>query len=213
MKITSKPPIQFGAVKVGQRVKIETPDGLRVGATFIGHGRFSNVFAIGKQVIIYSHYGDLSKEILAMCRTWSNNPHLPEMKKLGSITGQQKWDIGVYLSRRYNAPLLSRHVKPSVWAEIKSLRASRMKAANGNSPLAYFVNSSTVQKAEITVQLRDALSTIVDTAANYGDNRYLFDDFQARNLATDNYGRLILLDTLFNLEVMHNDMLARTKRE
>lgn len=200
---------KFGAHKKGDRVKIFV-DNRWKWATYIGSGMFSHVFRYGKtDVFIYSMYNDPCKEILAF-RQDCNNPHIPKMEKVAYIDGPelQNWDIGVYKSKLYRTPLLTRH--GPAYTQMLVLDAcslsARKDADNIRRVLPEYVrimNQSFVNYAtgpnftkELPVDLREAIEDIGSLLDNYKTVR--FGDIHKRNLATDGRGRLILMDIIFD---------------
>jgi hypothetical protein len=60
--------------------------------------------------------------------------------------------------------------------------------------------------------LKEALREVADESRNWSNN-FLFDSFARANLATDGRGTLILLDPIFNAEILFEDMKARKKKQ
>lgn len=211
-------PRQFGARRKGDVRDITVCRKVKRNAVFLGAGRFTNAFLHGRDVYLFTHYGDYSKEILWQCNERPRNPHIPVMERIDVLDGPKyaDWDIYVYRSRYYEMPLSANTGR--AWQDYKALRLVREKAhwlepdkrvidTDRCRNINYYVSDN----AKITAKALEALKELADGCANYGDN-YLFDDFRARNLGTDERGRLVFVDPVFNAEIVNKDILARQNR-
>ena len=215
MKLPHKAPRQFGAMRKGQSVVIDL-DHRRRPAIFLGAGRFTNAFLINRSdVILFSHFGDCSKEIIQACNHRRQNKHIPKMEKIDVISGPRNadWDVHIYKSRFYNpvegGSAASEMAKAITQARIKASNANRGGLQMLNTGRCYEVNCFVASNAQVPAPLRDALQELADTATNW--ENYLFDDFKPHNCGQDLSGRLILLDPLFSAQLIEDDWQARTK--
>lgn len=127
------------------------------------------------------------------------NPHIPKVEKLGYTH-----DKTVYVMPLYKSPL-RKGDDPKGWKDYLAVKKCLDTAIRslGHKASGYDINFATLEcarEAGVRQSVADALETLVDTAANYGD-AYQF-EFSPRNLATDARGNLVLLDVLFDKEAL-----------
>ena len=143
-----------------------------------------------------------------------DNPHLPQVEKVGETPGQS-----VYAMPLYRAPLRKAD-SPSGWTEYLTLKACHDEVYEGWNPhrktgkRGYQINEETyvcAANAGVSASTLEALRILIDTAANYGDEVVF--EFAPRNLATDDSGTLVLLDPLFDREKLLAKRAAQQKAQ
>ena len=151
--------------------------------------------------------GDWSKAALSDIYDGDDtNVHIPKVQRVGYTA-----DKTVYEMPLYNAPLRKGN-SPKAWEQYKVLKkcwdqgrqqlVQRLGYIKASSPYnGHKIMDSVVECAERNPEmpdsLLDALREIKGTIQNYG-SEYSF-EFSPRNLATDDDGNLILLDTTYSL--------------
>ncbi len=134
------------------------------------------------------------------------NVHIPKVQRVGYTANKTVYEMPLY-----NSPLRKGN-SPKAWEQYKVLKKcwdqgqqqlrERLGFYEANNPYnGYKIMDSVVECAErnpeMPESLLDALREIKGTIANYG-SEYSF-EFSPRNLATDDDGNLILLDTTYSL--------------
>jgi hypothetical protein len=204
MQIPKSAPKLFGAIRVNDAVTITLPGGKKKLGRFLGRGRFSNVFDIGPSVIIYTHHGDLSKDILSHCDLGEPNPHIPPMEYLGQVFNGT---IDVYKSKWYITPVTKAIAGPLTWGYMKELHRIHDEAAGVftgdliKKDQCIDFNYYIAEHARVPDKLKEALICLTESAQDWG-KYYLFDDFRPRNLGLDRKNNLVLLDAMFDAELM-----------
>ena len=174
----------------------------------IGKGAFSVAMASldvnprtgERDVFLFSDDDTSDKELLSMAHDADErNPHIPKVEKLGYTH-----DKTVYVMPLYKSPL-RKGDDPKGWKDYLAVKKCLDTAIRslGHEASGYDINFATLEcarEAGVRQSVADALETLVDTAANYGD-AYQF-EFSPRNLATDARGNLVLLDVLFDKEAL-----------
>lgn len=183
----------------------------------LGKGTFTEAF-IGEDGHAWlltstkGHHVDYAKEILAMLHHVSN-PHIPKMENYGdAFDPKNRSHVNVYRSKIYNAPL-SKQDAPIAWAQYQLISKcykewnAKMASSYGWGKRAmsgYEQNLGIVECYAATPGhdsvVLEALNDLMDMAMNYGAH-YTF-EFSPRNLASDENGRLVFLDVLFNMEAL-----------
>jgi len=151
--------------------------------------------------------GDQSKAALSDIYDGDDtNVHIPKVQRVGYTANKTVYEMPLY-----NAPLRKDN-SPKAWEQYKVLKKcwdqgrqqlrERLGFYEANNPYnGYKIMDSVVECAErnpeMPESLLDALREIKGTIANYG-SEYSF-EFSPRNLATDDDGNLILLDTTYSL--------------
>ncbi len=151
--------------------------------------------------------GDQSKAALSDIYDGDDtNVHIPKVQRVGYTANKTVYEMPLY-----NAPLRKGN-SPKAWEQYKVLKkcwdqgrhqlGKRLGFYEVNNPYnGYKIMDSVVECAErnpeMPESLLDALQEIKVTIANYG-SEYSF-EFSPRNLATDDDGNLILLDTTYSL--------------
>lgn len=216
--IPGRPPRQFGARRKGDVRDIIVSHKVKRNAVFLGSGRFTNAFLHGRDVYLFTHYGDFSKEILWHCNEGKRNPHVPVIERIDVLDGPRgtEWDVYVYRSVLYEMPLKATSGK--AWSEHRELARVRDEAQWRESGKRFIdtdrchnINYYVCENAKVSESTREALAEIADRARDYGDN-YLFDDFRPRNLGLDKRGRLVFVDPVFDAEIINADAMERRRR-
>lgn len=217
MKIPERAPVQFNARRVGQACMI--PVGNReISAIFLGRGRFTNAFldVIKEDVYLWTHYGDLSKEIISHCNTLKHIPKVERIEAYRQVFDKAEHLVRVYRTRYYDKLTAKYHPQAYYWA--KQIRKARFEAAIKHGDIrstefsnrdCYLENQFVVDRIRGTVpeSLVLALQEINDVSAHY--DGYLFDDFNPRNCGIGRNGELIFLDALFSAKIVRDDIIIR----
>lgn len=190
------------------------PDGQQRRLKSIGKGTFARAYLDEATQLVYllvrQDFPDYGKEILAhFTAEGIVNPHLPPTEDLGFVLERGR-EYRLYRMLRYDKLTAKSSV---AWQQAKVLQKCRddaYKAArslHGYAVLQHYgyeVMDEVVQcvaaATKIPQSLLDAVGILCDAAANYGAD-YIF-EFQRQNLAVDQHGTLILLDTLFGMETL-----------
>ena len=188
---------------------LHTPEGA-IPVKQIGKGTFSTAYLTSEaspRVLIVTKEESLDKEMLADAyESAPRNPHLPKVERFGSMTdGRTVWAMPLY-----KAPLRKAD-DPKGWAEYLALKTC--KEASWRSNQTGYDNNWTTYQCAVGARLRpamlEALEILMSTAANYS-NEFTF-EFSPRNLATDAKGNLVLLDMLFDRDVLRRLRAQRAK--
>lgn len=223
MNIPFKPPSLFGEKRKGGEVELSLPlpFDYSVKGTFLGSGRFTSAFAVGKQVYLYVFYDDDSKEILCEARAAHGpDPYLPKIERLG-LYPQAQHDIRVYKETKYIMPLIRPMGKPSkAWEQAQILE----KAWNKVAKLAAGVdlikhrmckkyNMQIILQAQnlgADPKLITTLAHLKQTGQRFGRG-FIF-ELRKGNMAINDKGHLILVDPLLNAEALRADTIRRMIR-
>ena len=164
--------------------------------------------------------GDYSKRQLAeMNRDGEHSPYIPRLVDLGC----DAQGFCFYRMPYYNAPLRKKNSEKA-WKQYQMIRkvwdtAQRelQKRLNrddyGALHTGYMVMADVIEGVEEaggSEGLVRALSLLNDQAVDYGSD-YTF-EFSPRNLATNDSGQLILLDTIFSLEANRRRQIAERRK-
>lgn len=182
----------------------------------IGAGQFAEVYITPDYAYIVAamkHEDTPDKEILVHAHEDApDNPHLPAIEKLGTLTWRgpaaagrtRRWDTGadvftnVYVLPVYDVPV-TKAKSAKAWKDFQVLKKASDASHRWPSPWrsGYEHNVEIVEavKGKVSSTLHEALEILVSWAANFSD-QMLF-EFAARNLAVDGNGNLVLLDPLF----------------
>lgn len=127
------------------------------------------------------------------------NPHLPRVEKLGSLDDGR----ALYRAPFYRAPFLNARANVVARVERQGLKECSSPGRVPASATGYERCRRVVEKFDRWTRERgvgsavaEALDALVTASTNYSEEYRL--EFQARNLATDAGGNLILLDVLYN---------------
>ena len=205
-------------IRIG-RGQMIFPGGKILGLKPIGKGMFSKAYLAtnGKvYVVTKDEEGDLAKEILAQIYLWDKSRHLPRVVKVGMT-----WNANVYQMPLYDAPLRKANAKPEQWRAYQQLKACVEEVNShprimGNSPFhdgydhaIYTIDC--LKAAKANKAFIRALQLLVDGMANYGST-YSISDIGTRNLATDAAGNIILLDVVYDRELVAKRRMASGRR-
>jgi hypothetical protein len=172
----------------------------------IGRGAWCRAFRPVEQeqtddtVYLIVHEDDSSKAILSEC----DSPHIPELQRIG-MYGDTAYVWRTRFYRRLTAK------DKDAWRQYRLLQraAHDVQMMNYRSRVGYGAYcwghdemAATVDRVEELGEreLAEALLQLVNASACYGQT-WTF-EFAPRNLATDSTGRLILLDPVFDMEVI-----------
>jgi hypothetical protein len=181
-------------------------------AEYLGKGRYSTAFLLGRDVIIYTRRGDNGKEILTHCRP---SPHIPVCERIEVQDGPRgaDWDIYVYKMPLYQP------IRPGseAWACMKELARAREEAytefITEQHMVRYngaVVNYAVQTRAKVSDSVREALEELTNRAADWGSS-YMFDAFRRPNLNQDDEGRIILRDVLYDAEPIYDEWCRKMR--
>jgi hypothetical protein len=180
--------------------RIVSPEG-SIPVRKIGEGAFSTVYLSEEakpRVFAVTSKRAKEKEILAQAYALDpKNPHLPQISRYGSTkAGKTVWTMPYYtmLGKAKEATEARNDAKA-----LTACRTSILKRKSFRPKTSDEINEAIVSCAEASVAVRPQLVRALDAlrwAARLHET-YLF-EFQARNLAVDAKGRLILLDVIFD---------------
>ncbi len=193
--------------------------GEKIHVELIGKGRFSEAWKNGANVYVITRereWGtDYSKEMLY--RLDSDNPHIPKVEMIGELS---RCRSNVYKMPLYQA-LEAKHKE--AWQQFKELAKLREQAwkevfidgREWNKLFNYHLGIMMCQRFCDLVQtsvivpetLKEALEELTNEISNYGDS-WVF-EFAKRNLVVDKNGNLVLLDCLFDMEVLEQQRRTR----
>jgi hypothetical protein len=203
-------PKLFGAKRKGDACKILLPSGGKRFGYFLGSGRFTNAFWDGKShVYLYTLYDDVSKDILVEAhQRLPRNPHIPDIREMGTIPGPAwaDWDIKLYKSKMYDTHVARHEMSHSAWYDRRELKQAHTDTHYDGA--GYDFNSTVVRKADVAQSLHDALWMIIDVCQDHGDH-IIFDNFAHKNTAVDPKGNLVLIDPVFDSDMLLKDMQRR----
>lgn len=191
-----------------RRGRLATPDGA-LPVKKIGGGMFAEVYreeASPRRVFALVDDDVFDKDILSELRYDSTSPHIPAVEKFGSTR-----DKKVYAMPHYRAPL-RKSDSPAAWEEAKVIRDCHEAAKKAKLASGYERNTSTVDCVRERLGDRpvvQALDDLVGYASNFSTEFEL--EPAPRNLATDEHGNLVLLDVLFDPELVHKRLNAKRK--
>lgn len=165
----------------------------------IGKGWYSTAWKNGSNVYVQTHEDDNAKELLSHL----DYPHLPKVEYLAHA--------GIY--RWYRLPLYSKltaaHKK--AWADYKRLKtlhyeafAAEMRGSGRDELDPQAVNyhlAELVENVPDLHRLGESIRALADACINYGRGWYI-EPFQARNCAVDAGGELILLDPVYDYDLL-----------
>jgi hypothetical protein len=215
--LTERAPRLFGARNYGDLVTIKVPGRLRpIKASYIGSGRFSSVYRIRSQeVIIYNFFGDRSKCILEQSYRDYKNPHLPKVKYLGDMKLRGPMlpeDLKMKVFRaNYYTPMTDfvfRDLPDETKGLVRALKKAHRQADNSlrghiiNDMKCGDFNRALVDKAKVPNVMKKALTHLAYECEAWGDH-YIFDDFRRANMALDARGRIVFIDPMFDVNMLH----------
>jgi len=185
----------------------------------IGKGRFSEAWKNGSYVYVITRersWGtDHSKRILAELET--ENPHIPKVELIGELDSDRS---DVFRMPLYK-PLTAK--AKEAWKQFKELAKLREQACNNAFRLGWnqkFNPYNAVQMCEdfaclveeskaFPEELKEAVRMLADACQ---ERSTWVMEIAKRNLCVDEQGRLILLDCMFDLEVLENQRNEARKR-
>ena len=146
------------------------------------------------------------------------NPHLPRVERFGMLTDNRS----IFTMPFYTVPYRVANANPASRAAFTALRRCinsiflRHDARTGRQTERGYETASRklacIEEAgaKIPPKLVDAVRGLHEMSKNYGD-QYDF-EFSPRNVATDDQGKLVLLDVLFNRDNVDRVMKARLRK-
>lgn len=201
----------FGAKSRGGIGQIILPNGSKLFSTFLGLGKFTNSFLSGKDTVyLYTQDEDQSKDVLTLAANFfgQSNPYLPRMTKLGSFGGNGNW--GVYKTKMYHTNVGKADMLPSAWDMRLKLQEAHHYADTSTDrfdpdrPAKFnraFIRAFCGYNSHAYPKMLDALIILNRASLMYGPH-FMFDSFSRRNTAIDNKGHLILIDPMFNADIV-----------
>lgn len=188
---------------------LRTPDG-DFQLVKIGKGAFSTIYESKDRLAVVAIVmeGAYDKEMLAAAHEDApRNPHIPAIKRYGSLTDGRQ----VFTMPRYATPYRAPNATKASHAAYKLMRKCL------DAPINYKARPYEIVEAQIECMARAgvepkilaAVRTIQDSAANYGDGYRM--EISPRNVATDAAGNLVLLDIMFDQDLMNRIREAKRK--
>lgn len=191
-------------------------DGKAMEATFLGRGRYAKAFQHGETVYLFVK-GCYMKN--ALTEFAESMPHLPAIVQHDS---EEDRDGAVYVfSMPFYRTLTAGDIR--AWADYKELKRANEQAYKevcGGMPgfkdrrslqtHGYEVNRRMIDLAQVSDELKAALSELADAICNYGSGCTF--EFAPRNLGVDAEGRLILRDIAFDSEEVERERMEKAKR-
>ncbi len=202
------------------RGELTSPSGQRLGVKKVRQGSFSKVYEIVDDpysMLINTREGVYEKDILSgihadqiLLDPDEANPHIPNIREVGySKSGK------LYIMKKYKMPL--RKSDSEDWNDYLSIRKCWLEAQDivrdkynkrgvriQYYHLGHEIFDETVDcaiKNNVKASIVEALEMLKDEASMYG-SEYGF-EISPRNVGTDEYGNLVLVDVLFNMKEMH----------
>jgi hypothetical protein len=210
------------------RGELQGPSGERISVRKIRQGSFSKVYEINNDpynILINTKGGVSDKEILSgayedelSLDPDDRNPHLPQVREIGLAQ-----DGRFYVMKKYKMPL--RKGDTEDWSDYLSIKRCWVEAQNlvydrnfnrkykteyynlGGEIFSEVVNCAI--KNNIKQSLIEALESLRNSVSAYGAE-YGF-EISPRNVGSDEYGNLVLVDVIFDMKAMHN--MHRGKRK
>lgn len=184
-------------IKIVKTLNLVLDDGEVVNAQFLGKGTFAQAYQADKDVYVLVK-DCFMKESIALFA--DKIPHVPDIEHLGNL------DSGVQV---YKMPFYEklRKTHAEAWSHYRAIMVVRDEM-NRERPRGLQEDlRDTVErlKGRVPDALVRALETIIEASLNYGETML---DLGPRNLAVDSDGRLILLDILFQPEVLKQKQRA-----
>lgn len=202
-------------------LSLVSPDGV-IPLAKIGQGMFAAVYreTTGQQrVFAIVDEGVYDKEVAVMAHEDDpRNPHLPRVERFGMLTDNRS----IFTMPFYTVPYRVANANPASRAAFTALRTCinsifpRHDARTGRQTERGYETASRklacIEEAgaKIPPKLVDAVRGLHEMSKNYGD-QYDF-EFSPRNVATDDQGKLVLLDVLFNRDNVDRVMKARLRK-
>jgi hypothetical protein len=179
-----------------------TPDGT-IPIKKIGKGMFATVYqnlSRPDRVLAFVSEGAYEKEILRDAhRSLPENPHIPAVEHFGTLVDGRS----VYEMPFYTAPYRKGNAKPADHKAFNTIRKCVSSIYGKSKESRYELTGrklACIEEAGIPASIFEALTELRDASANYGDT---FDmEFSPRNVATDKDGNIVLLDLLFDSDVL-----------
>jgi len=192
-----------------------------------GEGTFSKVYSVPgdeSRVVIFTPHGVWDKEATADAYFDSEgtNPHVPACVKLGEL---EEWNA--YAMPRYTMPLRAKF--SHAWDQYRQLEECARRARNlifdkygwqRQPPDAHGYERSweilqcargeSDYETYLPDTLVEALDLMIGAATNYGSQMGI--EFSPRNLGTDAKGNLVLVDLIFDVEIMGRRTDRRWKK-
>ena len=179
----------------------------------IGKGAFSTIhrdLSDPSRVFAFVSEGAYEKEILADAhRSLPKNPHIPAVERFGTLTDGRM----VYAMPFYVAPYRKDNAKASDHAAFNKIRACVSKTYASFKQRPYQTTErmvECVEKAGVPDAILEAVQELRDASANYGDSFGM--EFSPRNVATDADGNLVLLDLLYDKDLLLRKRQAKRSR-
>ena len=183
------------------RGKLHTPDGV-VSLERIGKGMFATVYrdrGDPSKVWIFVDDRAHQKQILWMLRGEAeDNPHLPSVERMGYTKDQTVYRMPFYRK-------LTKASAPRAWADYQAIRRCLGSLPPLDNTYDGYDRSyravECVKNADVVSdELVEALELLRDTAADYGSSYAM--EISPRNLAVDEQGNLVLLDLMYDAELV-----------
>ena len=178
----------------------------------IGRGMYSTAWKNGTAVYIQTHEDDAAKEMLCQIH---DTPHLPTVERIHSDS-----DTSIY--NWYKMPLYQKltSAHKRAWTDYRALQKLRIKASQ-TANFAWAKNLQCdsvnneflelVKQSPLAAQYEAPIEALTEWCASYSQS-WLIEELQARNCAVDANGDLILLDPIFDLQIIRDQQDAAMKR-
>ena len=219
--IASKAPKLFGASRSGEHCRIITDlNGHSAYANYIGSGRFTTAYRMGREVILYVFHQDFSKSILSQAWREYKNSHLPRITRIGRIVNEGE-DVNVYKAAYYR-PIFKKYLSDTNKRTLEILEEAHDRACQlhphdivDKQDIDGF-NNTIIHTPGLPESIRLALEHLYHVSHDWGDN-YIFDAFQYKrphcNIRLNHWGHLIFADPMFDAKKIRDDHRGRKRQE
>lgn len=184
--------------------------GTKVMARYMGSGRFTTVYRVGSDVLLYTFYNDFSKSILAHAyrEHGKDNPHLPQISRIGQLRYEGR-EVNVYQAKYYNK-VIRKRLSPTNAKIVNILQDAHDDACHlyPNNIVRNYkghdFNQVILDAKGLPTSMRRALEYLAQVSLDWGDH-YIFDNFHIRNMGLDTRSRLVLIDPMFDMDKVQKD--------
>lgn len=173
-------------------------NGKKTEVEYLGKGRFSTCYKTSDTVYTFTNEHDYSKEAISM---WCDTEikHIPKIEYVGDSGLQRVYKMPLYKK------LMAKNKK--AWEQYKELQRAENKKFEFIQSIPNFnwkIHGLDIMHKMIDIiqneEIKEALTEIRNGISNYGLS-YCF-EFPKRNLVVDENDDIILLDVVFNTELI-----------
>lgn len=194
--------------------------GVEIPVTFLGKGRFSEAYANCANAYVITRersWGtDYSKRIIYNMD--SDNIHLPKIELIGLLDGCKS---DVFKMPLYNKLTAFNKEAWSYYKELSKIKAEvwykSQEYIRGNvyKYNAYMVVQDIARQVEdskiLPDSIKEAIQLLEVELVDNGYHSWMFEFERKANLMVDNKGNLILLDVIFDMELLENSRNRRNR--